>query len=101
MKRYFLFFLSCWLLVPAQAYRTDSLQVRLLTVMPRSDYVWTKFGHTALRLYDPSQQIDRVLNWGTFDFEAPHFIYRYIRGETDYFLSETDYVSFLCFVTRI
>ena len=95
MKRYFLFLLSCWLFVPAQAYRTDSLQVSLLTVMPRSDYVWTKFGHTALRLYDPSQQIDRVLNWGTFDFEAPHFIYRYIRGETDYFLSETDYVSFL------
>jgi len=95
MKRCFLFFLSCLLFVSAKAYQTDNLQVSLLTVMPRSNHVYTIYGHTALRLYDPSQQIDVVFNWGTFDFNAPHFIYRFVRGETDYFLTWTNYVQFL------
>ena len=95
MKRCFLFLLSCLLYTTAQAYNTDNLQISMLTVMPRSNEVYTIFGHTALRLYDPSQQIDIVFNWGTFDFNAPNFMYRFVRGETDYFLSDTNYMRFM------
>ena len=95
MKRYFLFILSCLLYANAQAYNTENLQVSLLTVMPRANEVYTVYGHTALRFFDPVQQIDVVFNWGTFDFEAPHFLYRFVRGETDYFLSTSDYARFL------
>ena len=95
MKRYFLFLLACWVFTTAQAYETEHLQVSLLTVMPRSDHVYTVYGHTALRLYDPSQQLDEVFNWGTFDFETPNFLYRFVRGETDYLLSTANYARFL------
>jgi hypothetical protein len=63
------------------------LQVSLLTVIPRSKAVYTIYGHTALRFYSPSRSIDAVLNWGTFDSDKPNFMYHFLLGETDYFLS--------------
>ncbi|MDR0542881.1 MAG: DUF4105 domain-containing protein [Dysgonamonadaceae bacterium] len=95
MKRCFLLCLLLFPFASLQAYQTDRLQVSLLTVAPRSGHAYTIYGHTALRLYDPSQSIDDVFNWGTFDFDAPHFLYRFIRGETDYFLSRYSYAQFL------
>ena len=72
-------------LVKAQNY--DSLRVSLLTVAPHSKAVWTIFGHTALRLYDPVLKIDMVLNWGTFDSTKPNFIMHFVQGKTDYYLT--------------
>ena len=72
----------------------DSLQISLLTVEPRSNEVYTVYGHTALRVCDPTREIDAVFNWGTFDFSAPFFLYHFIKGETDYFLSNTSYEYF-------
>ncbi|MDR1738021.1 MAG: DUF4105 domain-containing protein [Candidatus Symbiothrix sp.] len=95
MKSLFIFFCLLASLNVVYAADTDSLQVSLLTVMPRSNEVYTYFGHTALRLYDPSTDLDEVYNWGTFDFDTPNFIYRFVKGETDYFLSHTKYARFL------
>ena len=72
----------------------DSLQISLLTVEPRSNEVYTVYGHTALRVCDPSRGVDVVFNWGTFDFSAPFFLYHFIKGETDYFLSDSSYEYF-------
>lgn len=40
-------------------------------------------GHTALRIVHPDRG-DYVVNWGLFDFAAPNFVYRFVKGETDY-----------------
>jgi hypothetical protein len=32
------------------------------------------FGHTAIRISDPSQFIDLVYNYGAFDFNTPNFV---------------------------
>jgi hypothetical protein len=95
MKRCYFLWLTLTLLPLAPEARADHLQVSLLTVDPRDSQVYTLYGHTALRLSDPTQQIDAVFNWGTFDFHAPHFLYRFVRGETDYFLSLSTYEQFL------
>ncbi|MDR0683027.1 MAG: DUF4105 domain-containing protein [Dysgonamonadaceae bacterium] len=95
MRHYLFYILVLLISLPVKAFETKNLQVSLLTVMPRSNEVYTIYGHTALRIYDPEQQIDAVFNWGTFDFNAPYFLYRFIKGETDYFLSVTDYEHFL------
>jgi hypothetical protein len=71
-----------------------NLQVSLLTVKPRPNTVYTVYGHTALRLYDPLQNMDLVLNWGTFNFKEPNFLFRFISGKTDYFLSASSYDQF-------
>jgi hypothetical protein len=95
MRHCLIFFLAVCAVLPAKALETENLQVSLLTVMPRPNKVYTIYGHTALRLYDPVQHVNAVFNWGTFDFRASYFLYRFIKGETDYFLSVTDYESFL------
>lgn len=40
-------------------------------------------GHTALRIIMDDGN-DVVANWGIFDFNAPNFAYRFVKGETDY-----------------
>jgi hypothetical protein len=63
--------------------------------MPRSKAVYTIYGHTALRLHDSSQSIDAVLNWGTFDLGKSNFMYHFILGKTDYYLSIVSTQDFL------
>lgn len=55
----------------------------LLTVSPGAE-IYELDGHTALRITDPSRAIDVAVNWGVFDFGAPNFVYRFVKGETDY-----------------
>jgi hypothetical protein len=95
MKLYYFFLLLFLMYMPVRVCAADGLQVSLLTVEPRANRVYTVYGHTALRLCDVSQEMDVVLNWGMFDFQAPHFLYRFIRGETDYFLSGALYEEFI------
>ena len=63
--------------------QTDSLQVSLLTCAPGTE-VYQLYGHTALRMQDASKGVDVVFNYGVFDFNAPHFTWRFVLGECDY-----------------
>ncbi len=65
----------------------DSTQISLLTVRPRPNAIYTVFGHTAIRVSIPSQNFDEVFNYGTFNFDGPGFMYRFVKGETDYKIS--------------
>lgn len=71
----------------------DSVRVSLLTCSPGSQ-IYALFGHTALRYEDKQKGVDVVFNYGIFDFNAPNFIWRYIKGETDYQLGVTDFFYF-------
>lgn len=57
-------------------------RVSLLTAEPGAD-IYQLEGHTALRLTRPGDY-DIAVNWGVFDFNAPNFVYRFVKGETDY-----------------
>ena len=70
-------------------------EVSLITCSPCEDAVFTVYGHTALRVYDPENKIDRVYNYGIFDFSKPNFIYRFAKGETDYVLGASNFGYFL------
>lgn len=57
------------------------------------------FGHTAIRVCDTVQGIDYVYNYGTYDFDQPHFYWTFARGDLDYCLSRTTYWAFLqCYI---
>lgn len=51
-------------------------------------------GHAALRLTSPGQ-FDVAVNWGLFDFKAPNFVYRFVKGETDYMAGAIPFHYFL------
>ncbi len=62
---------------------SDSVEVSLLTCSPGTE-VYELYGHTALRYHDLRTGADVVFNYGVFDFKAPNFVWRFVRGETDY-----------------
>lgn len=55
--------------------------VSLVTVYPGAD-VYELEGHSAVRVRTESG--DFVANFGLFDFNTPNFIYRFVKGQTDY-----------------
>lgn len=57
------------------------LTVSLITCYPGPE-VYELCGHEAVRVR--GEGIDSVWNFGIFDFNQPNFIYRFVKGETDY-----------------
>ncbi len=68
-------------------------QISILTVSP-GDEIYTKFGHSAIRVFDPNLHIDWVYNYGTFDFNTPHFYLNFIKGRLNYMLSVQTFRGF-------
>ena len=64
---------------------SDSVRVSLLTMLPGEE-VYSLFGHSTLRIADPASGLDRTYNYGTFTFDQPFFVLRFLRGSLDYIL---------------
>ena len=62
-------------------------EISLLTCTPGS-YLYTLYGHTAIRVNDPAQEIDVTFNYGLFDFDTELFYWKFVRGETWYELGD-------------
>ena len=72
---------------------SDQAVVSILTCGPNEE-VYALYGHTAIRVNDPARKIDLAFNYGVFSFDKPNFIYRFAKGETDYFLYPFPFNSF-------
>lgn len=59
------------------------------------DDLYSVFGHSALRISDPDNNLDVVFNYGTFDFNTPHFYLKFAQGKLDYVLSTSTFSYFL------
>lgn len=69
-------------------------QISLLTCSPGSE-LYSLFGHTAIRITDPTARFDQVFNYGTFDFNTPHFYLKYAKGLLPYQLTISPYPYFI------
>ncbi|GAB4415490.1 MAG: DUF4105 domain-containing protein [Bacteroidia bacterium] len=78
--------------LPAQTLSPDA-QVSLLTCAP-GDELYSAFGHSAIRIYDPGTRLDRVYNYGTFDFSPPQFYFDFVGGKLNYRLDAETYQHF-------
>jgi hypothetical protein len=101
LKKYiFLFLLSaiCIVQVQAQALDTNALKPRIqfsiITCAAGSD-IYTTWGHTAVRVVDSVNNTDIVFNYGTFNFNEPNFIAKFVKGDLLYFVSVNNYADFL------
>ena len=70
----------------------DSITISLLTAEP-GEKVYERFGHTAIRIR-MGKDTDVVFNYGLFSFSSPNFLYRFVKGETDYQLGLTQFPYF-------
>lgn len=63
------------------ALAADDVEVSIVNFYPGPD-VYELEGHTALRVKSPDYDV--AVSYGTYDFNSPNFIYRFVKGETDY-----------------
>ncbi len=73
---------------------SENAQVSLITCNP-GDELYSVFGHSAIRIRDNEQGLDRVYNYGTFNFNTPNFYLKFARGYLNYELSAYSMHSFL------
>ncbi|MEZ4772299.1 MAG: DUF4105 domain-containing protein [Bacteroidia bacterium] len=72
---------TVWLCAAPQL--SPQAQISLLTCEPGEE-LYSSFGHSAIRVSDPATGIDIVFNYGTFDFDAPNFYLKFMRGQLNY-----------------
>ena len=69
-----------------------NLTVYLLT-FGWGNAVWERFGHNAIWIRDRASGTDMTFNWGMFDFNQPHFIWRFVTGDTRYWMEPIDFAA--------
>lgn len=69
-------------------------EISILTCSPGSE-LYSLFGHTAIRVNDPQENLDIVFNYGTFDFATPGFYLKYAQGLLPYQLTISSFPNFM------
>lgn len=69
----------------AQKLSSDA-QISLITGTA-GDKLYTTFGHSAIRVYDPKLNLDILYNYGIFDSDTPNFIWKFVEGTLNYQLA--------------
>ncbi len=72
----------------------SNTEISVLTCSP-GDQIYSIFGHTAIRVCNPNIGLDAVVNYGLFDFDQESFVYRFVKGETDYSCGVESFNSFI------
>ena len=102
LKRIYFFIIALAVVLSANAQSLSSRQdptpvdsaatISLLTVASGCQ-IYELEGHSGLRIRTAID--DMVANWGLFDFSAPNFVYRFVKGETDYCVGLWPYGYFI------
>jgi hypothetical protein len=78
----------------AQLTLSSQAEISVITCGPGQTELYSAFGHSAFRVYDPLNQVDAAFNYGVFDFNQPNFYLNFARGRNDYRLAVQDYKRF-------
>jgi hypothetical protein len=65
---------------------TPNAKISLLTCSSGEE-LYSTFGHSAIRVKDTTTGQDIVFNYGVFDFDTPHFYWKFVRGKLMYQLA--------------
>jgi hypothetical protein len=72
----------------------DSIDFYMLTCEPGHE-VYSVYGHSAIRVVVRDTGRDIVYNWGLFDFDTPHFAFRFAKGKLDYMVGACRMETFM------
>lgn len=91
-----LILILCLAIGNANAQLSEQSKMYLLTC-DVGDEVWSQFGHSALRVVDPSAGIDMSFNWGMFEFsdDEMDFNYKFAKGRLPYYMDASPTQQFL------
>lgn len=68
--------------------------ITLITCDPGNE-MYSMFGHSAFHVVDTSFKIDRVYNYGMFDFNTPNFYGKFAQGKLEYLLGVQSMKGFM------
>lgn len=94
MKRLIAILLFHSLACQGQTQLSEQAEISVLTMGPWQGEVFTAFGHSAYRVYDPVRRIDAAYNYGVFDFDQPNFYLNFALGNNLYMLGVMSYPHF-------
>lgn len=75
-----LLFIMCVAQGRSQTVQNDTT-ISLVTFYPGTE-IFELEGHTAIRITTPDNDV--AVHYGVFNFNEPNFVYRFVKGETDY-----------------
>ena len=81
------------LLLHASALSAACVRAGLVVFFPGPE-IYELEGHAALHLTFDDGSPDVAINYGTFDFNKPNFVYRFVKGETDYWVEAAPWSFF-------
>lgn len=99
-KKSFLFVLFLSLIQYSVSYgQTDESEIEdtniSILTCKSGNQLYSTFGHTAIRIFNPNLEVDQVYNYGVFSFNTPYFYIKFMRGQLPYFLGVTTMENFL------
>lgn len=74
---------------------SSEAELSILTATGIPMEVYTRFGHAGIRIVDSKQDIDLCFDYGIFSFEEPNFLWRFVKGETDFWVEGQHTTSFM------
>ncbi|MDR2951182.1 MAG: DUF4105 domain-containing protein [Prevotella sp.] len=74
---------------------SDTAQISLLTSSAWEEAVYALYGHTAIRVCDTTRNLDIVFNYGLFDFNSSNFVFRFVKGDTNYMVGAVQYKYYI------
>lgn len=69
-------------------------RVSLITCGAGED-LYSIFGHSAVRIADSAEGYDYIFNYGMFSYNTENFFYKFVKGETFYWLGVENYEDFI------
>lgn len=97
MRRLFIAFIIDLITLTANAATAPDTIISFVNFYPGAE-VYELEGHSALRVRTPFTDV--AVSYGMFDFNSPNFLYRFVKGETDYCVgiipwefAEREYIS--------
>lgn len=91
--------ISVALVLKCSLYISAQTQISILTHGPGEE-LYTAFGHSAIRIQDSLQNLDKVYNFGVFDFNDPGFLKNFVMGHTEYYLDSDPMERYLAQYVR-
>jgi hypothetical protein len=73
---------------------SDQSEISVITAGP-GDVLYEAFGHSAIRVKDPTLNLDIIFNYGLFDFNQPNFYINFVKGRLLYRIGKQSFKRFI------
>jgi len=94
LKKLIFFIFFPFVVFAQNIHLSPKAEITVITCGPGEE-LYSTFGHSAFRVHDVNNKLDRVYNYGTFNFNTPNFYLKFTQGKLLYELRAYNFGNFL------